>query len=198
MWSTDVADSQYSLAAGTKAHPSRPGHKHDPRRRGGGRPRSGFLCVGCGAAIPNTDVATAVHLTLDSPRHRALSVGPRCGWVCTHCCGGSSAHGGRTHLNHGFWTPHESVDPALPCEGCSQPVRLRSHHRRTRVLCSNACRVRTNPAHRTRIADTSLSRCRQCAAAMAGTRSSRQYCSSACRQRAYRIRTAIDALHQPR
>lgn len=153
-----------------------------------------FCCVGCGIAIARTEVAVAVRLSLDALGRPSLLHHVRFGWACTGCSGRPSTPTSRTFLDHGFWWPHEAVDPPSPCEGCGQRVSLRTHHRRTRVLCSNACRVRINPSHRDRVGPAAAVRCQQCGASMRDTRWSRQYCSSACRQRAYRLRAASGSL----
>ena len=190
-------------ADGGAAHPLReyaPTHLGRPRstrpsnrrRNVADAARARFRCVGCGMTISNTEVAVAVHLRLDRSTPSPVPGAAGYGWACTRCSSRPPTRTARTHLDHGYWRPHEEVDPASPCEGCGQPVRLRTHHRRTRVLCSNACRMRTNPARAARAGNLTVSdtECRQCGATMAGARSSRHYCSSACRQRAYRIRSA--------
>ena len=168
------------------------GHQHSPRLSRSITEQ--FSCAGCGTAMARTDVAVAVRLALDSPRDLSIPHNNGCGWACIPCGNRPPAQAARTHKGDGFWWTHGAVDPALPCEGCGQSVRLRTHHRRTRVLCSNACRVRTNPSHRDNTSNASGDGCPQCGARVMGIRSSRRYCSSACRQRAYRIRTSTGSM----
>lgn len=153
-----------------------------------------LCCVGCGTVMARTDVAVAVYLELDRSQNACpLSGAVGCGWVCASCASRAPTSTTRTYHGDGFWWAHDAVNPALPCEGCGQLVCLRTHHLRTRVLCSNACRVRTNRSHRVRGNTVSLTTCEQCGVRTRSRRSSRRYCSPACRQRAYRIRTATSA-----
>jgi hypothetical protein len=171
-----------------------PGHRGDSRQSRRVTVRERFSCAACGVAIAHTHVAVAVHLILDWPQNPPFPRNVSYGWACAPCTSRPPAPAARTHLDDGFWWPHPAVDPAQPCEGCGQLVCLRTHHRRSRVVCSNACRVRTSAFQRDRKSTASINRCQQCGARVVGTRSSRRYCSSACRQRAYRIRTATRSM----
>jgi hypothetical protein len=105
-----------------------------------------FLCEGCGSAIPHTEPAVAVHLSLDWPEETWIRNAPR-GWACTSCTGRAPGHPVRTLLDDGLWYPYQAVDPSSPCEGCGHLVALQTHQRRTRVACSNACVLRITTLH---------------------------------------------------
>lgn len=107
----------------------------------------GFLCEGCGTAIAPTEVAVAVHLRLDWPRKPLPRTNSR-GWVCASCMSGAPRRPVRTIAFDGIWSPHPTVDPPRPCEGCGRMVCLRTSPRRIRVACSHACGVRISAAHR--------------------------------------------------
>lgn len=101
----------------------------------------------------------------------------------------------------GRWNDHTSDDgklrvwPSLtpadaqpvPCQVCGLPVVLPPDKRRRIVTCSDTCRAR----HYARPAVTPTQHvCGGCGQAMTG-RPDRRFCSSACRQRAYRRRQAL-------
>jgi hypothetical protein len=72
------------------------------------------------------------------------------------------------------------------CRGCEQPLLLPARYRAEVVACSNRCvqrcRRRSNRQYRPSIT------CQECATAFQPSRSDSRYCSTACRQKAYRQR----------
>lgn len=168
--------------------------QYDRRSSGGVTLTERFICVGCATVIAHSDVAVAVRLVFDCSWTRSLRGNINYGWACAPCAKRPATPTTRTYLDDGFWSSYPAVDPALQCEGCGQLVRLRTHHRRSRVLCSNACRVRTSASRRVRTISACANECQLCGETVVATRSSRLYCSSVCRQRAYRIRTASKSI----
>lgn len=80
-----------------------------------------------------------------------------------------------------------------PCETCQRPVIVVEDARRKIVTCSDLCRSRQ---YRRPVTDDVTRLCEGCGDEMTG-RGDRRYCSSACRQRAYRRRARLVALGIP-
>lgn len=81
------------------------------------------------------------------------------------------------------------VEPA-PCAHCGLPVHLTPDARRKVPTCSDLCRSRHLGRARTPVEPAVTPTCEGCGDDMTG-RADRRYCSSACRQRAYRRRTRL-------
>lgn len=87
----------------------------------------------------------------------------------------------------GLYGGTEPTDP-LPCEGCGRVVIRGKNTRTKRHTCSRACTVAASKrAHGKGASGPVTSRCAECGTTITG-RGDRTYCSSACRQRAYRAR----------
>jgi hypothetical protein len=69
------------------------------------------------------------------------------------------------------------------CNRCGEPFLGPGNLR----ICSDACRAKP-PRKRPRLRLRTLRSCRQCGGALTATRSTRAFCSNACRQAAYRTR----------
>ena len=79
-----------------------------------------------------------------------------------------------------------------PCEACGRPVVSRHRWDRLYVYCSERCSRRVYNRNRyTRRAESRPSDCSACGGPMSPSRSDARYCSSACRQRAYRQRKRL-------
>jgi hypothetical protein len=84
--------------------------------------------------------------------------------------------------------------PAAPCEGCGRPVHQEASYRsHRRTFCCEACeRTARSTAARERRADARGTRqCETCGETFEPTRTNARFCSSPCRQRAYRQRIAV-------
>lgn len=116
---------------------------------------------------------------------RSLSEGT--GPVCEQCkCPPWDVH----------WRPNNTCElydvlgDAQGCLGCGRPVVFGDLRRRKHAVCSQRCRI---DAQRRERADYMASRrhtCTNCGEEYEPTRADSQYCSSACRQKAYRDRTS--------
>ena len=82
-------------------------------------------------------------------------------------------------------TPAEEADATVErvCEGCGLTMRSRFRGR----TCSARCAMRASRARRRRFRP--MNRCIVCGASFKPKRSESVYCSSACKQRAYRRKT---------
>jgi hypothetical protein len=78
----------------------------------------------------------------------------------------------------------------VSCVSCGVPVLLMPDPRRKVSACSDLCRVRSYYAAPRPVGQPVTGhRCEGCGELMEGGRSDRRYCSSACRQSAYRERS---------
>lgn len=139
-------------------------------------------------------------------------------WNCSQCakCGDALAPDApvwrqRVRLGPGFFGGHsDTVAPlcercradwkefrgAEPCENCGRPVH-QEYNRRIYLYtfccstCERAVRVAEARERRTDARDTR--QCRTCGETFEPTRTDARFCSSACRQRAYRRRKAVTA-----
>ncbi|ODR17161.1 hypothetical protein BHQ23_27320 [Mycobacterium gordonae] len=106
--------------------------------------------------------------------------------ICAQCARTAKTAGqwqqrtstGRVVLTH----PDGPLDVGR-CEACGLCVALRADPRRERFVCSNACRQQTYY----RAAEKTKATCDECGSTFTARRGAR-YCSSPCRQRAYRAR----------
>jgi hypothetical protein len=115
------------------------------------------------------------------------------GSMCGRCCE-------ETHLlEHRHW------HAALPCIHCGRPVFYEARRDRPRyyVVCGKKCQ---RAAYAARAADRSRQRrrqreqqhaCAQCGVRFEPKRGDARYCSSACRQAAYRQRVGFRPLLNP-
>ena len=110
-------------------------------------------------------------------------------FVCAPCYLGRQIVEGRKNFTDG----HELAGvEAHPCKQCGFLVVLKPDTRRGWHTCSEACRVALYRREKRRLAErrgVELPICQGCGAETDG-RSDQLYCSSACRQRAYRQRRA--------
>ena len=83
--------------------------------------------------------------------------------------------------------------PPQPCEACGRPVHQYQEHRRDRTVCCAACeRVARLTATKQRRSETRGTRkCDTCGETFEPTRTDALFCSSVCRQRAYRRRKTV-------
>jgi hypothetical protein len=82
-----------------------------------------------------------------------------------------------------------------PCEHCQRPIRIGEHgwSRGWRLFCCEKCEsaVRVKEARERRATRHGPRPCQTCGETFEPTRAAARYCSSPCRQRAYRRRTGI-------
>jgi len=136
-------------------------------------------CAACGRA-----------LTVDAPvwrRRMPLGYGPFGQWqstvapICADCAAKVTSWFIRFH-------------PPRPCEGCGRPVHQELNfrsHRRT-FCCRNCeCAVRTTAARQARSEARGTRPCKGCGETFEPTRTDAHFCSSRCRQRAYRRRKGV-------
>ena len=95
---------------------------------------------------------------------------------------GLGPHGVDVFRLYGGWTPTE----AKPCEGCGLLVVRGANTRTKHHTCSRSCTAAVSKAKRNTVSRP-VTRCQMCREAVEG-RADAAFCSSACRQRAYRIR----------
>lgn len=167
----------------------------------------GIHCVLCLRIIDPNRPAYAVKVTPSGPEPPPHGVRiPRRAWICTPH-GGCDQRGGLTTTTYGnvvvdqhdspsktvsvVVNPPKSWTPVAPCEGCGRTVALPVDVRRTRIACSTACLIRISPSHRNRATSVTVMECQTCGGPMPGTRPGRRYCSSTCKQRAYRGRRQV-------
>ena len=95
---------------------------------------------------------------------------------------------------------------SLRCEGCGREIRCElrlfwmisrqsSHNWQKTAFCGDACRrfVVNGERRHARAAARGVMDCAQCTKAFEPARADVRYCSSACRQKAYRLRKAVAA-----
>jgi predicted nucleic acid-binding Zn ribbon protein len=103
--------------------------------------------------------------------------------LCESCLNQSE----REMLEQPVWAEYRWYDSAEPCPGCGHPMRLgfpSSRRGRTRRVCSVACALKLYRAKRR----VTTAICPVCTEAFEPRRKDSLYCSSACRQLAYRQR----------
>ena len=88
------------------------------------------------------------------------------------------------------FAPSPRAAEAVDCVACGLPVILSVDARRKVDTCSDRCRTAYYTDRARRDSAPVTHRCKGCGEAMTG-RADRRYCSSACRQRAYRQRDAL-------
>ena len=95
-----------------------------------------------------------------------------------------------------FW----NWDPPSPCEGCGRPVSYRRDYRfRHHVTCGQpVCLLAVRAAAARARREPAELHCRMCGRLVPSKRPDTLYCSSPCRQRAYRRRLAAWSLPPPR
>ena len=82
--------------------------------------------------------------------------------------------------------PYRWYDSAAPCPGCGHPMRTQYRPGPAQKVCSAACAQKLYRARR----KVTEATCATCGEVFAPTRRDAVYCSSPCRQRAYRRRAA--------
>lgn len=141
-------------------------------------------CAKCGGSIPSGENMLVMHV-----RHSRLGIAKGAS-LCMQCmaelvkecrpyycyhvpweCPGP--RGRRTHLDYQHW-----------CDRCGRPF-LGALARR---YCSDACGELTRASRRDRSRDRDARACETCGDTFTPPRSDGRYCSSACRQKAYRRR----------
>src|SRR6478735_1743736 len=126
---------------------------------------------------------------------------------CEHCLrsladGETSFRVSLGYVDHYYWRTdelnslsvfHHFRDP-VPCHVCSRPVALTLNRKVPKiVVCSTACRTRYKGAREKRrrmIARVIKRACEHCGETFQPSRSDARYCSSACKQAAWRRRAA--------
>jgi hypothetical protein len=84
-----------------------------------------------------------------------------------------------------------SGDPVLvECSGCRRPVSMGSAEVSRWSVCSTVCRYAVRKAERRHRAAYRRYKCDQCGEVFTPARADARHCSSACRQKAYRQRSA--------
>jgi hypothetical protein len=80
--------------------------------------------------------------------------------------------------------------PSVPCEGCGRPIFYAARHRPPpcHAICGAECRAIYVRSRRERMRDLSDRRCAKCGSPFTAQRDNARYCSSPCRQKAYRQR----------
>jgi hypothetical protein len=100
--------------------------------------------------------------------------------VCERCVGGVA----RT-----------LADPAQPCAGCGRPVHQYMNQQRTHVVCCEACariaRLAARRQQRTEARGPRQCENESCGETFEPTRTDGRFCSSRCRQQAYRKRKGV-------
>ena len=124
-----------------------------------------------------------------SPRHQwhhggALTVCEQCAYA------GRATMDQPSAVNAVSLTQDLSLHEQGHCEACGVPVLYWPDKRRTRVYCSNRCRVSLTPSHQQPSAPESAT-CLICGDSYTQNRSDSRYCSNACRQKAARLRTKL-------
>lgn len=113
--------------------------------------------------------------------------------VCLGCLRPDSAAAqspdGRVRAHLVGWGALDA-DPQ-PCATCGLPILVAPDKRRQVVTCSDLCRARHYSTRARRVTPTAHV-CSGCGETMTG-RADRRFCSSACRQRAYRRRQQLVA-----
>lgn len=98
-----------------------------------------------------------------------------------------SDDGDRTKIVVYHLYPHSEPTEARPCEGCGVIVIRGRDPRMKHHTCSRPCSARASRRSTADVTATATHSCVGCGAEMAG-RADRRYCSSRCRQKAYRRR----------
>lgn len=157
-----------------------------------------MCCVLCRRLISSSEPAFAVNVW---PRKQSLRL-PRRAFTCTpdrSCIDEDAATGeGQVLIGtyedrrfarvHVAWFPPAREEPT-PCEGCGRLVALPIDKRRARVTCSPRCLVAVSRSRRTRsVSSLAVAACLVCGETLLNVSPGRRYCSSACKQRAYRRR----------
>jgi hypothetical protein len=87
------------------------------------------------------------------------------------------------------------ANPAQPCAGCGRPVHQYMAHQRARVVCCEACarsaRLAARRQQRTEARGTRQCENESCGETFEPTRTDGRFCSSRCRQQAYRRRKGV-------
>jgi len=116
--------------------------------------------------------------------------------VCAECRGKCQMAHEHYHLS---WRTRDRV--SLPCAGCGRAIVLYLTDRpQERFYCSRLCHTAvTNRLRRERATAARAERepdkrpCEACGVVFVPARADARYCSSACRQRAYRARVSVTA-----
>ena len=141
------------------------------------RPGDGMLCHGIRNGMQcqlcRRDLADGAPIY----RFRAGRRGGATAIRCSDCAAGMT-----------FW----NWDPPSPCEGCGRPVSYRRDYRfRHHVTCGQpVCLLAVRAAAARARREPAELHCRMCGRLVPSKRPDTLYCSSPCRQRAYRRRLA--------
>ena len=109
--------------------------------------------------------------------------------VCETC-----SHAKRSEYSYRYPHPSTEFRPAQPCEGCGRPVHERYRdglfHRNHHVICCEDCykAAELKYARETRTLARGTHECQICGKSFEPTRNDAKFCSSACKQKAYRKR----------
>ena len=142
-------------------------------------------CPVCGEVIPADVAAVRAHVRSRRNRRGWSNSWTRRELICQSCAGkmwGESADG----LTE-FMAPSVTDAVTVSCEACDRLVMLTPDSRRKVNVCSDRCRNTYYAEHRKSVAIAVTHVCAECGVVMHG-RADRKFCSSACRQRAYRVR----------
>jgi hypothetical protein len=84
--------------------------------------------------------------------------------------------------------PRNRLPSARPCETCARPVAFQRRRRARTTFCSHACEREARNAPRRVVHEERVCKRERCANVFTPGRSDQEYCSGACKQRAYRKR----------
>lgn len=150
-------------------------------------------CPLCSRPVPDTEPMTRQQVLHAHGHQRWATWEP----VCMDCIprdetGRPLAYAEGRDTRRSIFVDARALDgDPQPCASCGLPIRVAPDKRRKIVTCSDACRSRYYSARADRVTPTAHV-CSGCGETMTG-RADRRFCSSACRQRAYRRRQQLVA-----
>lgn len=140
------------------------------------------ICVICETTIPDDVAGVQSHVTISRRRNGRGQTLRRV--ICQTCASTYRAESLDGRRRAGFSS--QRVEQ-INCVVCGLPVLLPVDKRRKVDACSDLCRSRFYAVP----VEAAVTQCEGCGSGMTG-RSDARFCSSACRQRAYRRRVAAD------